>query len=98
LGAVYQTSEVEPLGETTSYSRTGEMGTNIEFRFCPTCGSNVYWYFGDVVVVAVGCFADPSFPAPTVSLYGKNRSHWLPHFDVPLAYAGNRESEQENAD
>lgn len=68
------------------------------FVFAQPVDTNVYWYFGDVVVVAVGCFADPSFPAPTVLLYGKNRTHWLPHFDVPLAYAGNRESEQENAD
>jgi hypothetical protein len=31
----------------------------------------------DVVKVPVGAFADPSFPAPTVSIYESRRHPWL---------------------
>jgi hypothetical protein len=29
------------------------------------------------VAVAVGCFADPSFPAPTRAVYDKRRHGWV---------------------
>ena len=31
----------------------------------------------DRIVVAVGAFADPSFPSPTVSVYGSRRHPWF---------------------
>jgi hypothetical protein len=40
----------------------------------------VYWEaegFPGHVAVAVGSFADPTFPAPTVSGWEKRRHHWL---------------------
>ena len=59
----------------------GDHGAELSHRFCPTCGTNICWeapaLFADMLGVAVGCFADPAFPAPTVSLYGKRRHTWL---------------------
>lgn len=30
----------------------------------------------DMIAVALGAFGDPSFPAPTVSVYGARRHAW----------------------
>ena len=50
------------------------------FHFCPVCGSTVYYGFVDMpehVAVPVGAFADPTFPAPTVSVYEERRHAWV---------------------
>jgi hypothetical protein len=31
----------------------------------------------DLIAVAIGAFADTSFPQPTVSVYGSRRYRWL---------------------
>jgi hypothetical protein len=48
--------------------------------FCPTCGSTVYWEgegFPGYVAVAIGNFADPSFPAPTIAVWEESRHPWV---------------------
>lgn len=83
LGAWFQAGAVTIAGAEQLYTRTGdEGGPEIRFHFCPTCGTSVYWDspggpLPGMLAVAVGCFADPGFPAPTLSLYGKRRHHWL---------------------
>ena len=54
-------------------------GDDVTYRFCPTCGSTVFWTFEGrpITVVAVGNFADPDFPAPTAELHSPLRHHWL---------------------
>ena len=50
-------------------------------HFCPVCGSNVFWRMGSLpgfTSIAIGAFADPSFPAPTVSTWEETRHPWLP--------------------
>jgi hypothetical protein len=67
-------------GKATEYVRTGDQGAQFRFRFCPVCGSTVFHTEeGDEgrVSVAVGAFADPSFPAPTVSVYDSRRHSWV---------------------
>ena len=52
----------------------------ITFRFCPTCGTSVYYtadYMPGAIAIAVGSFADPSFPAPTLSVYEHRRHAWV---------------------
>jgi hypothetical protein len=47
---------------------------------CPECGSTVHWQlaqFPDVIAIAVGAFADPSFPAPKFSVYEERRHKWV---------------------
>jgi hypothetical protein len=52
----------------------------LDFRFCPHCGSTV-WYTQDVapeiIAVAVGAFGDPAFPAPSRSNYEQYRHPWV---------------------
>ncbi|UHQ23230.1 GFA family protein [Lysobacter sp. 5GHs7-4] len=67
-------------GQSSRYQRRGDAGTLATFHFCPNCGSIVYWEpeaFPDSLVVAVGAFAEPGFPAPTVSVYEERRHGWV---------------------
>jgi hypothetical protein len=67
-------------GRAQEWARVGDEGSRATFRFCPTCGAMVYWTSDALpafVIVAVGAFADPSFPAPRVSVYGVRRHAWV---------------------
>jgi hypothetical protein len=67
-------------GTATEYVRAGDQGARFRFRFCPVCGSTVFHTEEGVagsVAVAVGCFADPRFPAPQVSVYDCRRHPWV---------------------
>ena len=67
-------------GKATEYLRTGDQGAQFIFRFCPVCGTNLFHTeVGEVdgVGVAVGAFADPTFPAPTLSIYDCRRHPWV---------------------
>jgi hypothetical protein len=66
-------------GRSTAFSRMGDSGNSSTLHFCPVCGSTVYWEpdaLPDFIVVAVGAFADPHFPAPKVSVYEERRHAW----------------------
>jgi hypothetical protein len=67
-------------GNATEYVRTGDHGARFRFRFCPVCGSNVFHTAegeDGFVLVAVGAFADPDFPAPQDSVYERRRHAWV---------------------
>lgn len=68
------------FGTATEYVRTGDQGASFRFSFCPVCGTTVFHSevgYEDSVGVAVGAFADPGFPAPTVSVYDSRRHPWV---------------------
>src|SRR3954454_11975670 len=63
------------------------------YHFCPKCGSTAYWDIAvapDVVGVAVGGFADPSFPPPMISGFEAYGHPWamnasqlaMPHYET----------------
>ncbi len=67
-------------GERRAFRRQGDSGTWLTFRFCPTCGTSVFWESEatpDMVSVAVGAFADPGFPAPVRAVWTQSRHQWL---------------------
>jgi hypothetical protein len=72
--------QVTTEGEVRIWRRIGDEGSAADFRFCPHCGSTV-WYTNDgapdSVAVAVGAFADPAFPPPNVSVYEERRHVWV---------------------
>ena len=81
--ARYARDKVKVSGTSHEYVRVGDEGGRLTFRFCPTCGATVYWENDRIpgfVAVAVGAFADPAFPPPTVSVYEDRRSPWA---DMP---------------
>ena len=79
-------------------SRTGEVrvfndsenNPGVDYTFCERCGSTVYWPikpFPGLYGVAVGCFADASFPPPNLELHDKYRHAWVPDLDRAESYA-----------
>jgi hypothetical protein len=67
-------------GTSHEYVRVGDEGTKATFRFCPQCGSTVYYTAegqDEVIAVPIGAFADPSFPSPTVSVYDERKHRWV---------------------
>jgi hypothetical protein len=67
-------------GASTEFVRVGDEGSRVKFHFCPQCGSTVYYEFegmGDFYGIPVGAFADPDFPAPSVSIYEARMHRWV---------------------
>jgi hypothetical protein len=65
----------------SDYTRVSNAGTRINHHFCPNCGVTVCWAratgsmrFG----IPVGTFNDPSFPAPSISVWEDRRYAWPP--------------------
>lgn len=78
--ARFRTEAVEVKGQFQEYVRVGDEGNRISFHFCSNCGATVYWRFQgreEFVVVAVGAFAEPLFPAPMVSVYEHRKHAWV---------------------
>ena len=78
--ARFRREQVAVAGDATSWSRTAESGNQVTFRFCPTCGSTVYWESGsfpEYIAVAIGSFADPGFPPPTIAVWEEARHPWM---------------------
>ena len=71
---------VTVAGPSKEYVRIGDTGGSLRFHFCPECGATVFYRLDSVpgvVAIPVGAFADPSFPPPRVSVYGKRRHAWV---------------------
>jgi hypothetical protein len=78
--ARFDRSHVSTEGAVTEFERIGDEGNRITFRFCPTCGSTVYWTLSglpDIVAVAIGNFADRDLPTPRISVYESRRHPWV---------------------
>lgn len=78
--ARFPRERVTVSGTSSQYSRPGDDGPGGRFHFCPQCGATVYYELiglEDVVAVPVGAFADPNFPAPTVSVYEERMHGWV---------------------
>jgi hypothetical protein len=78
--ARFAAAAVARAGESRQYERVGDAGTRATFHFCPRCGATV-WYMlaghDDALVIPVGAFADPAFPAPTISVYEERMHAWV---------------------
>ena len=82
MQAAFTPEQVTVVGSFKDYSRISDEADRKEhvFHFCPECGSQVFYTEPDepeLVVVAVGSFADPSFPPPTESGYEARRHPWV---------------------
>jgi hypothetical protein len=81
VSSYFPQDQVQPArGERKTHRRSSDAGRMLEASFCPECGSTVFWRaegFPDLVGVAVGCFADPEFPAPTVAVWATHKHAWV---------------------
>jgi hypothetical protein len=67
-------------------SRCDSMGGT--YHFCPECGSTVYWEIAaapELLGVAIGTFADPTFPPPMISGFEAYGHPWAMNpSDLPM--------------
>jgi len=81
VAAFFAAEALEASGEATVYRRPSDTGFDVVHRFCPACGSTVWWEATrkpGLVAVALGAFADPDFPGPTQAVRAETRHRWLP--------------------
>ncbi|WP_304186521.1 GFA family protein [Phenylobacterium aquaticum] len=76
------TPPYQVTGEATEYVRQGDQGARFRFRFCPTCGTNLFHteegFEARSVSVALGAFDDQAdLPPPQVSVYDSRRHPWV---------------------
>jgi hypothetical protein len=67
-------------GDSSAFTRTGEAGGSVTMNFCPHCGSTVVTELSSmpgVIGIPVGCFADPTFPAPQVVVWCDSKAAWM---------------------
>jgi hypothetical protein len=78
--AAYHAERVRTEGRYSEYVRLSDKGEARTFSFCPECGATVFFKLAASprhIVVPVGAFADPSFPAPTMSVREVRRHPWV---------------------
>lgn len=77
--ARFRREQIKFSGKAATWKRTAESGHVLTFHFCPTCGSTVYWEntgFPEITV-AIGNFADPNFPPPSIAVWEESRHPWV---------------------
>lgn len=82
----FRREDVTASGVSSAYEQAGDEGPGARFHFCPRCGATVYYEplgLPGCIAIPVGAFADPGFPAPTVSVYEGRMHGWV----VPPASA-----------
>lgn len=79
--AIYANDQVVGRSETANvWERTAESGNSVTYRFCPTCGTTVWWEAQarpGKVAVAVGAFADKHFPPPQRMIWTDYCASWV---------------------
>jgi hypothetical protein len=66
-------------GRSAQYVRVADSGNEVRSHFCPDCGTTLFWELEvapGLIAIAVGGFADPTFPAPRHSVYEGSRHPW----------------------
>ena len=77
--ARFPEDRVTIAGASRNWTRIGDEGSQARFRFCPVCGSTLFYTVDEdpgLIAIAVGAFADPDFPPPTRSVYEVRRHRW----------------------
>ena len=71
--ARFRRDQVSVAGKAATWTRTAESGSLVTYRFCPTCGSSVYWEsesFPGYFVVARVVAHEPYHPCFAMRLGG----------------------------
>lgn len=78
--AWFTPGQISITGNASIFTRTAGSGRLVTYRFCLTCGSTLYWEaeaFPGLIAVAVGTFADPTYPPPQRSVWERRRHSWV---------------------
>ncbi|MGE0792105.1 MAG: GFA family protein [Sandaracinaceae bacterium] len=71
---------VTTRGEAKEWTRIGDAGSRITFRFCPTCAATVTFTVDEMpgfTAVPAGAFANRELPAPVLSFYEARMHPWV---------------------
>jgi hypothetical protein len=80
VGAYYKEEQVEIKGRNKVFVRDAPEGRKVRNHFCPECGTPLFWEADrapGIIGIAVGTFADPDFPPPSISFFEKYRHRWV---------------------
>ena len=80
LQSRFTSAQVQLAGRSHEYLRVSDDGEQRLFRFCPDCGATVYFsepHRPEAIAIPLGAFADPMFPAPSISIYEDRMHEWL---------------------
>ncbi|HXL66874.1 MAG TPA: GFA family protein [Xanthobacteraceae bacterium] len=81
VGAFFPKGQISAIeGAHKTFRRSSDSGRHLDYHFCPECGSSVFWNLDaapELTAVAVGCFTDPAFPAPTRAIWAVHKLHWV---------------------
>ncbi len=80
MAGFFSHADVTATGEASIYTRRSDSGRDVTLRFCPNCGTTLWWSSTSApewIAVAVGAFADPFFPAPTIEVWREHRHPWV---------------------
>lgn len=81
IQAWFRSEQVKPVhGIAKQFIRQADSGRRVIFSFCAECGGTVFWRAEqrpDLIAVAVGAFADPSFARPQLSVWESRKHNWL---------------------
>ena len=86
-------AKVAVEGENVAWTRRSAVGRALEFHFCPTCGSTLWWraeFLVGKIGLALGNFADGEMFVPTVAVWDKRRHPWLAHLEDLKVYPEGR--------
>lgn len=78
--ARFPIAAVRMSGEWRVWERVADSGKKAWFRWCPECGSTIAYTnegMDDQIAIALGAFADPTFPAPSFSVYENRKHPWI---------------------
>lgn len=78
--ARFRKDAVQVSGSSTQYVRVGDEGGKATFNLRPRCGAIVHFQVQgheETVAIPVGAFAEPGFPAPTVSVWEEDKHPWV---------------------
>ena len=78
--AYFPAEAVAISGNASRYVRQTDAGSTYSNGFCPTCGSTVFSIPGkypEMIGIALGALADPTFPPPARSVYEQSRHAWV---------------------
>ncbi|HLZ74475.1 GFA family protein [Phenylobacterium sp.] len=78
VAVFFDEAQTTPAGTASQYVRLGDSGQPVEFNFCPTCASTVFWrpaFRPGWIGVAIGCFDDRGL-RPTQAVYEHERLDW----------------------
>ena len=79
-GAYYERDKLHLAGQAREFVRKTDAGNTFHTFFCPACGASLYFFSSrdpNRVGVAVGAFADPTFPAPNRSVFDESKHGWI---------------------